>query len=78
MNWYASRYPETAEALRFRTLSDVMNTLTAAPYLIIDGAHLIPDITTIVKVLADANEHLADPYAPLARETLAMFTALRA
>lgn len=60
-SWYVGEYPGTIEALSFRTQGDVVNALTAAPYLVIDEAHKIPDIGTIVKILVDTNERLANP-----------------
>lgn len=60
-SWYTGELSGTEQALTFRTRGDVVNALTASPYLVIDEAHKIPDIRTIVKVLVDENEHLADP-----------------
>lgn len=60
-SWFTGELSGTAEALSFRTPGDVVNALTAAPFLVIDEAHKVPDIGTIVKVLVDANERLANP-----------------
>ena len=60
-SWYIGEYPGTVEALTFRTPGDAVNALSAAPNLVIDEAHKIPDIGTIIKVLADANERLSVP-----------------
>lgn len=61
VSWYIGEYLGTAEALRFHSQGDVVNALTAAPVLVIDEAHKVPDIGTVVKVLVDANEQLQNP-----------------
>lgn len=60
-SWYVGEFPGTAEALSFRMPGDVVNLLTAAPNLVIDEAHKIADIGTIIKMLVDTNERLDKP-----------------
>lgn len=61
VSWYAGGRLETNDALCFHTQDDAVNVLTAAPILVIDDAHKIPDIGTIVKILVDVNEQLQKP-----------------
>lgn len=59
--WYNGDVDDFVTELRFKTPADVINALTQAPYIVIDEAHKIDDIGTIVKVLVDANETLENP-----------------
>lgn len=59
--WYDGDAFGTAEALRFNALEDARNALLQAPIIVIDEAHKIPDIGSIVKMLVDANERLEKP-----------------
>lgn len=60
-SWYIGDLPASHDALKFRSQGDVLNALLAAPNLVIDEAHKIDDIGTVIKVLVDANERLDQP-----------------
>ena len=59
--WYNGDAFGTAEALHFKTPEDAKSALFQAPALVIDEAHKIPDIGSIVKLLVDVNDHLEKP-----------------
>ena len=59
--WFNGDIEGSAADLRFQSQGDVFNVLSQAPNIVIDKAHKIADIGTIVKVLVDANETLQNP-----------------
>lgn len=59
--WFNGDIEGSAADLRFQSQGDVFNVLSQAPNIVIDEAHKIADIGTIVKVLVDANETLQNP-----------------
>ena len=71
-SWYTGDFPSTEDALRFQTSADAVNALTAAPNLVIDEAHKIPDIGNIVKMLVDTNERLHNPSRIFLTRSLAL------
>lgn len=59
--WFNGDLPGVSEELNFQTQGDVLNTLLQAKTIVIDEAHKIPNIGSIVKLLVDANEKLEEP-----------------
>ena len=59
--WFNSDLPGVSEELNFQTQGDVLNALLQAKTIVIDEAHKIPNIGSIVKLLVDANEKLEEP-----------------
>lgn len=59
--WINGDMDGAEQALTFRNAGDVRNALTQAPFLVIDEAHKLSDIGTIVKILVDENERLETP-----------------
>ena len=59
--WFNGDLPGVSEELNFQTQGDVLNALLQAKAIVIDEAHKIPNIGSIVKLLVDANEKLQQP-----------------
>ena len=59
--WFNGDLPGVSEELNFQTQGDVLNALLQAKTIVIDEAHKIPNIGSIVKLLVDANEKLEEP-----------------
>ncbi len=59
--WFNADLPGVSEELNFQTQGDVLNALLQGKAIVIDEAHKIADISSIVKLLVDANEKLKEP-----------------
>lgn len=73
--WFNGDMPSAAEELNFHAEGDVLNALLQAKTIVIDEAHKIPNIGSVVKMLVDANEKLETPRKILITSSSAFYLA---